>query len=164
MQQRFDNYLTQSGALLDTSFEVGKILTQSSLNCLTTLTVKSLLQYLTWTTVNVTANTYWAGLWYISVFRFGINLVYIFFNLVYVALRNLATLKVSRSCSAEEQSIFDRETVAEALLDMYSRVGVPEEVLSDLGTQFTSDCMKEVSRLLPIRRLTTSLAIRLATD
>ena len=29
----------------------------------------------------------------------------------------------------------DTETVAEALLDMYSRVGVPEEVLSDLGTQ-----------------------------
>ena len=40
--------------------------------------------------------------------------------------------------------IIDTETVAEALLDMYSRVGVPEEVLSDLGTQFTSDCMKEV--------------------
>ena len=51
----------------------------------------------------------------------------------------------------------DTETVAEALLDMYSRVGVPEEVLSDLGTQFTSDCMKEVSTLLSIRRLTTSL-------
>ena len=50
----------------------------------------------------------------------------------------------------------DTETVAEALLDMYSRVGVPEEVLSDLGTQFTSDCIKEVSRLLSIRRLTTS--------
>ena len=50
----------------------------------------------------------------------------------------------------------DTETAAEALLDMYSRVGVPEKVLSDLGTQFTSDCMKEVSRLLSIRRLTTS--------
>ena len=47
------------------------------------------------------------------------------------------------------------ETVAEALLDMCSRVGVPKKVLSDLGTQFTSDCMKEVSRLLSIRRLTT---------
>ena len=42
------------------------------------------------------------------------------------------------------------------MLDKYSRVGVPEEVLSDLGTQFTSDCMKEASRLLSIRRLTTS--------
>ena len=36
----------------------------------------------------------------------------------------------------------DAETVAEALLDMYSRVGEPEEVLSDLGTQFTSNCLK----------------------
>ena len=50
----------------------------------------------------------------------------------------------------------DTETVAEALLVMCSRLGVPEEVLSDLGTQFTSDCMKEVSWLLFIRRLTTS--------
>ena len=48
------------------------------------------------------------------------------------------------------------KTVAEALLDMHSRVGVPEEVLSGLGTQFTSDCMKEVFRLLSIRRLTMS--------
>ena len=43
--------------------------------------------------------------------------------------------------------------MAEALSDMYSRVGVPDEVLSDLGTQFTSDCMKEESRLLSIKRL-----------
>ena len=50
----------------------------------------------------------------------------------------------------------DTETVAEGLLDMYSRVGVSEELLSNRGTQFTSDCMKKVSRLLFIRRLTTS--------
>ena len=50
----------------------------------------------------------------------------------------------------------DTETVAEVLLDMYSRVGVPKKVLNDFGTQFTSDCMKEESRLLSIRRLTTS--------
>ena len=51
----------------------------------------------------------------------------------------------------------DTETVAEAFLHTYSRVGVPVEVLSDLGTQFTSDCMKEASRLLSIRKLTTFL-------
>ena len=38
----------------------------------------------------------------------------------------------------------ETETVAEALLDMYSRLGIPEEVLSDLGTQFVSKCMEEV--------------------
>ena len=36
----------------------------------------------------------------------------------------------------------ETETVAEALLDMYSRLGISEEVLSDLGTQFVSKCMK----------------------
>ena len=41
-------------------------------------------------------------------------------------------------------------------LDLYSRVGISEEVLSDLMTQFVSECMQEVSRLLSIRRLTTT--------
>lgn len=50
----------------------------------------------------------------------------------------------------------DTENVAEALLELYTRVGLPEEVLSDLGTQFISETMNEVSRLLSIRRLTTT--------
>ena len=45
----------------------------------------------------------------------------------------------------------DTETVAEALVDIFSRLGVPEEILSDLGTQFVSDCMREVTRLLSIK-------------
>ena len=48
------------------------------------------------------------------------------------------------------------ETVAEALVNMYSRLGIPEEVLSDMGTQFVSECMQEVSRLLSIRQLSTT--------
>ena len=48
----------------------------------------------------------------------------------------------------------DAETVAEALVDIFSRLGVPEEILSDLGTQFVSECMKEVTRLLIIKQLT----------
>ena len=48
------------------------------------------------------------------------------------------------------------EAVAEALVDICSRLGVPEEVLSDLRTQFTSNCMKEVAHLLSINQLTTS--------
>ena len=41
-------------------------------------------------------------------------------------------------------------------MDMYSRLGISEEVLSDLGTQFVSKCMEKVSRLLSIKRLTTT--------
>ena len=50
----------------------------------------------------------------------------------------------------------DTETVAEALVNIFSRLGVPEEILSDLGTQFVSDCMKEVTRLLSIKQITTT--------
>ena len=50
----------------------------------------------------------------------------------------------------------DTQAVAEALVDIYSRVGVPREVLTDNGGQFTSDLMKEVSRLLSIRQMTTT--------
>ena len=46
--------------------------------------------------------------------------------------------------------------VAEALLDIYSRVGFPQEVLSDLGTQFTSSLMQEISRLISVKQLNTS--------
>ena len=49
----------------------------------------------------------------------------------------------------------ETETVSKALLDMYSHQEIPEEVLSDLGMQFISKCMEEVSRLLCKKRLTT---------
>ena len=47
-------------------------------------------------------------------------------------------------------------TVAEALMSIFARVGVPEEGLSDRGTQLTSDMMKEVGRLLSLKQLTTT--------
>ncbi|KAM7284397.1 uncharacterized protein ISCGN_001491 [Ixodes scapularis] len=50
----------------------------------------------------------------------------------------------------------ETERVAEALVEMFSRFGVPNEVLSDRGTNFTSDLMKEVARLLSIRQLHTT--------
>eukprot|EP00057_Strongylocentrotus_purpuratus_P000907 XP_001186509.2 PREDICTED: uncharacterized protein LOC754648 [Strongylocentrotus purpuratus] len=50
----------------------------------------------------------------------------------------------------------DAQTVAEALMDIYSRVGIPREVLTDRGSQFTSELMKEVSRLFSIRQMTTT--------
>jgi len=46
--------------------------------------------------------------------------------------------------------------VAEALISIFARVGVPDKVLSDRGTQFTSALMKEVGRLLSIKQLTTT--------
>ena len=42
----------------------------------------------------------------------------------------------------------ETETVVGALLDMYSRLEIPEEVVSDIDTQFVMKCMEEVSRLL----------------
>ena len=48
------------------------------------------------------------------------------------------------------------ESVAEAMISIFSRLGIPEEILSDQGTQFTSDLMKEITRLLSTKRLKTT--------
>ena len=52
----------------------------------------------------------------------------------------------------------DTEKVAKALLDvqLHSCVDVPEEVLSDLGKQFVSECTREVTKLESIKRSTIS--------
>ena len=50
----------------------------------------------------------------------------------------------------------DAQKVAEALVDIYSRLGIPEKVLSDRGAQFISDCMKEVCKLLGVSQSTTT--------
>ena len=50
----------------------------------------------------------------------------------------------------------ETETVAEALVNMFSRVGIPKEVLSDRGSQFMSKVMKEVCRLLSVKQLFTT--------
>ena len=47
------------------------------------------------------------------------------------------------------------ETVAEALVNMFTRVCVPNEILSDQGSQFLSAVMKEVRRLLSVKQLVT---------
>ena len=48
------------------------------------------------------------------------------------------------------------ETVAEALVNMFTRVGVPKEILSDQGSQFLSAVMKEMCRLLSLKQLVTT--------
>ena len=44
------------------------------------------------------------------------------------------------------------EAAAKTLLDIYSRVGIPEKVLTDQGTE----CMQEASRPLSIKGLTST--------
>ena len=41
-------------------------------------------------------------------------------------------------------------------MSIFSRVGIPHEVLTDMGTQYTSAVMKEVSRLLSFKQLVTT--------
>ena len=50
----------------------------------------------------------------------------------------------------------ETERVAEALVEMFSRVGIPDEMLTDCGSQFTAEVMKEVNRHLSLQQLTTT--------
>ncbi|XP_064645443.1 uncharacterized protein K02A2.6-like [Lineus longissimus] len=50
----------------------------------------------------------------------------------------------------------DTITVAEALLEIYTRLGFPQECQSDRGTQFLSEVMQEVERLLSIKHVATT--------
>ena len=50
----------------------------------------------------------------------------------------------------------DTVTIAESLVEVFCRVGVPKEILSDRGTQFKSDLMCEIHRILSIRAIFTS--------
>ena len=50
----------------------------------------------------------------------------------------------------------EAETVAEALVGICTRVGLPKEILSDRGSQFMSKVMKEMCRLLSVDQIFTS--------
>ena len=50
----------------------------------------------------------------------------------------------------------DTTTVAEALWTMWTRVGIPQEILTDNGGQFVSGTMDEVNRLLCLKGLRTT--------
>jgi transposase InsO family protein len=46
--------------------------------------------------------------------------------------------------------------VAEALVEVFCRVGFPREILMDRGAQFTSGVMAEMSRLISVKQLMTT--------
>ena len=50
----------------------------------------------------------------------------------------------------------DSESVANALIDTFSRVGFPGELLSDQGTNFMSSLMEQMCKLLQIRKMNTT--------
>jgi len=62
----------------------------------------------------------------------------------------------TRYPEAESLKKIDTISVAEALISIFCRVGFPEELLTDQGTQFMSDVMGEVNRLLSIKHLQTT--------
>ncbi|KAK7110753.1 uncharacterized protein [Littorina saxatilis] len=49
------------------------------------------------------------------------------------------------------------ETVADALWDFWTRLGIPSEILTDNGSQFTGTLMQEVTELLRIKRKTSAV-------
>ena len=50
----------------------------------------------------------------------------------------------------------DASTIAEELVKMFARVGVPREILTDQGSNFTSQLLAEIYRLLHIKPIKTS--------
>ena len=74
------------------------------------------------------------------------------------------TMPATRYPEAVPLKKITTEAVAEALFDIYSRVGIPEEVLTDQGTQFLSECMQEVSTLLNIKVSLVRHTIPFVTD
>ena len=50
----------------------------------------------------------------------------------------------------------ETERVAEALVEMFIRVGIPDKMLTDCRSQFTVEVMREVSRFISLQQLTTT--------
>lgn len=78
-------------------------------------------------------------------------------NKYILTIINFAT----RHHEAAALSGIETEQLAKALVHVFSRVGVPR---TDQGTQFTSDVMKKVSRLLSLKGSTTTPYHRMCND
>ena len=48
------------------------------------------------------------------------------------------------------------ETIAEELIKLFARVGIPEEILTDQGTNFTAELLNELYRLFHVKAICTS--------
>ena len=51
----------------------------------------------------------------------------------------------------------ETETVTNALKEIFSRIGIPKEILSDQCSDFTSSLMRELCKLLHIKKLTSTV-------
>ena len=73
-------------------------------------------------------------------------------------LRYILLMKdyVTRYPEAIALPSIETERVVGALAEMYSRFVVPDEMLTDCGSQFTSEVMEEVASLLSLEQLTMS--------
>jgi transposase InsO family protein len=73
--------------------------------------------------------------------------------------RYILTVVDYATCYPEDFALprIETENIAEALLDFFARVGFPSEILSNRGSQFTSQLMEEVCRLVSLTRLFTTL-------
>ena len=63
---------------------------------------------------------------------------------------------VTRCPEAIAMKTVDAEAVAEELLKLFSRVGIPKEILTDQGPNFTSRLLAELYQLLHVDALRTS--------
>ena len=50
----------------------------------------------------------------------------------------------------------DSETVANAMIDVFSRLGIPHEILTDQGSNFMSSIMCQLCKLLGIKKINTT--------
>ena len=62
----------------------------------------------------------------------------------------------TRYVEAKPLKIAKTEEVAETLWEIWTRLGIPKEVQTDQGTQFTSEMMCEVNRLLNVTGIQVS--------
>ena len=51
---------------------------------------------------------------------------------------------------------FTAPIIAEKLMDLFSRHGIPRDILTDQGTNFTSELLQELYRMIGISSLKTS--------